>query len=63
MTFDEMNAAVEDAERTIRLLDMRVNKMARMIAGRLQSADVPSTVLCKLKKELQNYNMTTGEWK
>lgn len=63
MNFDEMAAAVADAERTIRLLDHRVNQMAKLVAGRLQSADVPQSVLCNLKKELQNYNMTTGEWK
>ena len=61
MTFDDMSRAVEEAENTNRLLNKFVNRMARMLVGRLVAVD--TSVLCSLKKELQGFNMHTKEWK
>ena len=63
ITFDEMSEIIEDAEFTIREVNIRVNKMAGLIGGKLQSCNVTSWTLCNLKKELKRYNMHTGEWK
>ncbi len=63
MNFDEMHAAVKDAENTLRLADLHVSKMANLVAGRLRSGDVSGRVLAELKRELANYNIHTGKWK
>jgi hypothetical protein len=63
MTFDEMVKAVNEAEWTQRTAERQVAKMTGLIAGKLQTADVPQYVLVKLKKELESYNMRTGRWK
>ena len=63
ISWDEMNAAVKDAEITIRQAEVRINDMARIVAGRLRLAGVSNYYLKRLKKELKNYNMHTGQWK
>ena len=63
ISWDEMNAALKDAEITIRQAEVRINDMARIVAGRLRLAGVSSYYLYKLKKELKNYNIHTGQWK
>ena len=63
MTFDEMNEAVKQAQQTLRMADVFTHRMATMIAGRLQKADVYHDTLVSLKKELENYNMHTRSWK
>lgn len=61
--WDEVNEAIEDAERTIKQADNRVKDMARIIRGRLQACNVGSYALCELKTELRRFNMHTGVWK
>ena len=63
ISFDAMVQAVEQAHTTIRRADMVAGKMARILKGRLRTADIPNHVLCELKKELKDFNMHTGEWK
>jgi len=63
MDFDDMSSAVEDAASTIRIMRSQVARMAKMCADRLQDAGVSHDTLCKLKRELESYNMHTGEWK
>lgn len=63
MTFEEFCASVDDAEVTIRRAEAAVKKLARLVAGRLRSSQVPDYVLRSLKKELQDYNMQTGLWR
>lgn len=63
ITFDQMVQSVEQAHTTIRRADMVAGQMARILKGRLRTANIPRHVLCDLKKELKDYNMHTGEWK
>jgi hypothetical protein len=62
MTFDEMTKAIEEAERTLRIADSQVYKMASLLVGRLHKVDT-MWVLSSLKRELRDYNMQSGTWK
>lgn len=59
--FDQMHAAVSEAEATLRAADCFADKMARLLVGRLRQ--VSPWVLRALKKELAAYNAHTKEWK
>lgn len=59
--FDEMRAAVSQAETTLRAADSVADSMARLLRGRLKS--VPGYVLSDLKRELRDFNIHTKEWK
>lgn len=63
MNYDQMSAAVESAEQTLRLADIATGKLACIIRGRLRTARVDHSILCDLKKELQRYDMRTGTWR
>lgn len=63
ISFGQMVQAVEQAHTTIRRADMVAGQMARILKGRLRTANIPQHVLCELKKELKNYNMHTGTWR
>lgn len=60
MTFDDMKAAVDQAEHTMRLVDAMADKMARLLVGRLRHVS-PST-LRSLKRELRDFNIHLGRW-
>ena len=62
----EMKAAVQEAEHTFRAADSISKDMAELLIGRLRKVSnsyVGNDALCKLKRELRDFNMTTGEWK
>lgn len=61
MTFDEMDAAVKEAERTNALIDRFVNRFAEFLVGRLRQ--VSGYKLKRLKMELRDFNMHTQSWK
>ena len=63
ISWDEMNEAFKDAEFTIRQAQKRTGDMVRIISGNLRSANVSGYYLCRLKKELKNFDMRTGTWK
>jgi hypothetical protein len=67
VTFDEVTAAVNDAERAIRQANIRVEQMTFLVRGRLRYIDVNRwsnrELLADLKRELSQYNATTGQWK
>ena len=63
MTWNEAFEAIADARTTIRQADNRIKQMASLIVGKLQSADVESYALCKLKKELRNFKKAKKKWK
>ena len=63
MNYDDMTRAVEDAERTIRMAQLALQKTAKMLKGRLQSAEIDIWTLADLKKELKKFNAHTGIWK
>jgi len=62
MNFHDMNDALKNAHETIRMADTRVGQMAAICAGRLRKADVPTSVLAKLKRELRDFDSRTGRW-
>jgi hypothetical protein len=59
--FDEMIGAIEDAEITLRSADNVAKRLARVLPGRLRHCD--AYTLKRLKRELRDFNITTGEWK
>lgn len=61
MNFSEAIQAIQDAKRTISAADEVVKQLGYLLPGRLKS--MSSTTLKKLKKELENYNAKTDEWK
>ncbi len=61
MKFDEMEQAVRDAERTMKLANICANQLARLLVGRLRKVDEED--LEKLKRELRDFNMHTHRWK
>lgn len=61
MKFQEMIGAVSDAQDTLNAADRMVKQIAWLMQGRLRQ--VPSHVLKALKRELNDFNGRTGEWK
>lgn len=64
--YDEFKSAIDEADETMRVLDLMAYRLAQMLVGRLRKIgnhNYPNPTLCALKKELSNYNMTTGKWK
>ena len=59
--FDEMYAAMNEATDRIKAADNAANRMAGLLCGRLRK--VSPLILRDLKRELDNYNMRTLEWK
>lgn len=62
MNYDEFASAVESAEHTLRFADRAAERLASLLVGRLRKIDRP-WVLAALKKELQDFNAHTKEWK
>ena len=59
--FEQMRNGVSDARQVMRSADHYATSFAELLEGRLNK--VSSWRLKKLKKELQNFNAKTGEWK
>lgn len=59
--FDEMKGAVRQAEATLRAADSVANDMASLLDGRLKN--VSPWMLKRLKRQLRDFNIHTGEWK
>ena len=62
MNYNEMQMAIEDAERTLYQADRAAGVIAHLMIGRLRKVG-SQWVLVALKKELKNYNMQTGQWR
>lgn len=63
MNFQDACQAAEDAKRTQEAADAMLRRTAKLLQGRLRSARIDHNVLCRLKRELGEFNMHTGEWK
>lgn len=59
--FDEMREAITDAEETLRAANSVAARMANLLIGRLRNAS--TSTLRKLKRELRDFDSTTGAWK
>ncbi len=56
-----MDAAIQEADATIRRAQTYCSKMARFLVGRLRKCH--PLVLVNLKKELKDFNAVTLKWK
>lgn len=61
--FDDIELAVREAHTTIRRADIVNRRVANMLRWRLKVAQVDHSTLYDLKRELQDYNMHTAQWK
>jgi hypothetical protein len=66
--FDEVRTAVSNAESQLQAADSAALSMAQLLVGRLRHVQssghwAGTSALRKLKKELRDFDMTTGEWK
>jgi len=63
MDFIEATEAIEDAKRTVVNARLVQREAAKLVAGDLRSLGLSGNVLCKLKRELKDFNMQTWRWK
>lgn len=62
--YDDMHAAVRLAEHTLKAADKEATAMAKLLIGRLRKVeDWNHSTLKSLKKELDQFNARTGQWK
>jgi hypothetical protein len=64
--FDDVRAAVSAAEFQLDAADSVAQNMAILLVGRLRLASKDhrgTAALKKLKRELRDFDMTTGNWK
>lgn len=66
--FDQVRRAVSDAKEQLAAADDVAYLMAVLLVGRLRKIQMPGNygatdTLRKLKKELRDFDMTTGKWK
>jgi hypothetical protein len=59
--FDDMRRALSEAREIQSAADTNAGQMAQMIKGRLHH--VAPWILKDLKRELRDFNLTTGQWK
>ena len=60
--FDETRRAVRAAREQIQAVDNIAYSMADLLQGRLRKVD-SKRILSALKKELRDFDATTGTWK
>lgn len=60
--FDDVRAAVAQAEEQLLAVDKVAYNMAALLRGRLRKVG-SKHMLTALKRELQDYNAVTGKWK
>lgn len=60
--FDDVRAAVEQAQAQLQAADMVATNMARLLVGRLRHVGSHNAISA-LKRELHDYNIQTGKWK
>ena len=68
MLLMEMQKAIDEASNVQKRADACAGKMAQLLVGRLRSVSRGDNywnkqALAKLKRELQDYNIRTGQWK
>ncbi len=68
-TFEELNKAVEDAKGQLSKLDLVTSRLAKMLVNRLHTLNQlgrnwsdEHRILCALKRELKNYDMSKHRW-
>ena len=66
--FDDVRAAIAEAEMQLRAADSAALSMAQLLVGRLRAVQRSgyyggATALRQLKKELRGFDAVTGTWK
>lgn len=59
--FDEMRAAMREAEQTLDAAKSVAGQMGSMLAGKLRNCHADD--LARMKRELRDFNIHTGRWK
>lgn len=59
--FDQINQAVREARELNDTVDRQANALCDLLDGRLKK--LTTYRLKRLKRELQNFNANTGQWK
>lgn len=62
MDIHEMNAAFDNAERTLLQANQCAARAVRFSAGRLKRLALDVDTLRELKRELQHFNAKRGKW-
>jgi hypothetical protein len=60
--WDEIERALHEAENIESAARYHANRMARLLAGQLRARRVEARYLAELKRELRDFNLTTGAW-
>ena len=63
MNWSEAESAIRDAREVVKRGDDAVQRLAKLLVGRLRVAEVSPYVLAELKRELQDFNAATKNWK
>lgn len=63
MTYDEIEAALLRAGEIMSRADRLAQRSIRFSIGRLRRLDIDVDDLRELKRELRNFDITTGKWK
>lgn len=61
MNFDQMEAAIRDAQNRLSVADRVAGRLVSMLVGRLRKVS-NGYVLGQLKKELTKFNRQTNTW-
>lgn len=67
LSYDEARAAMRDAQSTMKAADEVAGDIASILIGRLRCVNKSgyggTSTLRSLKRELRDFDMTTGRWK
>lgn len=63
LRYYDVQTHVDEANTTIRQYRSLIRRSAEFAAGRLRDADTDPDTLRKLKRELRDFGMHTGQWK
>ncbi|KWT89295.1 MULTISPECIES: hypothetical protein [unclassified Variovorax] len=63
MNWNDFRQAVDEAKTTIDQGDNAARQLAKLMRGRLRIAAVDPGILADLKRELRDFDITTGKWK
>ena len=61
MRLHEMRREINEARSTIENAEIVAGQLAGILNGRLRS--IPDHLAANLKRQLQDFNITTGKWK
>ncbi len=63
MTYEEIQRALDEAKWIMQRTDVIAERSLQFAVGRLNRLDVGVDTLRALKRELRNFDITTGQWK